>query len=35
MAQELEIVDRDPEYINPYKEETKLVSECDSVVSPL
>ena len=26
MAQELEIVERDPDYINPYKEESKLVS---------
>ncbi|KAK2188577.1 hypothetical protein NP493_128g04022 [Ridgeia piscesae] len=26
MAQELNIVERDPDYINPYKEETKLVS---------
>ena len=26
MAQELNIVERDPDYINPYKEETKIVS---------
>ena len=30
MAQELNIVERDPNYVNPFKEDTKKVSSIDS-----